>query len=203
MEFIILATTHFLALLSPGPDFFLIMQASIRMKLRYAVSICGGISFANGVYLLCAILGIETIKSNQTIMQLLQYGGALYLIFLGVMLLKIKKNQEIELPKSKLFLHVESIPRQFFIGFLSGILNPKNMLFYFSIFTVLVSEQTLFSTKVLYALWMVAIVFSWDCLVAMLFGKNSLKKYFERSIYYIEKITGLALVLFGSSLIFF
>ena len=40
MEFLLLATAHFLALLSPGPDFFLIMQASLRLPLRYGFAIC-------------------------------------------------------------------------------------------------------------------------------------------------------------------
>ena len=33
MEFLLLASAHFLALLSPGPDFFLIMQASLRLPV--------------------------------------------------------------------------------------------------------------------------------------------------------------------------
>ena len=31
MEFLLIASAHFLALLSPGPDFFLLMQAALRL----------------------------------------------------------------------------------------------------------------------------------------------------------------------------
>ena len=58
MEFIFIATAHFLALLSPGPDFFLIMQAALRLPPRYGIAICVGIAFANGTYLLLAVLGL-------------------------------------------------------------------------------------------------------------------------------------------------
>jgi len=42
MEFILIAAAHFLAFLSPGPDSFLILQISLRLPLRYAISVCGG-----------------------------------------------------------------------------------------------------------------------------------------------------------------
>lgn len=203
MEFIILATAHFLALLSPGPDFFIIVQAALRLKLRYSIAICAGIACANGVYLIFALVGIEIIQDNHLLLQGLQYCGACYLVFLGYILLKSQKTIEGEVKESKLFLHVESLYKQFSIGFLSGILNPKNMLFYLSLFTVLVSNQTPFSTKCLYALWMVSIVFIWDALIAIFIGHSRIKKLFNSLIFYIEKFTGVALTFCGVSLIFF
>ncbi len=203
MEFIVLASAHFLALLSPGPDFFLIVQTAIRMKLRYSIAICAGIASANGVYLIFAILGIEVIRQNQHILIGLQYCGACYLVFIGYMLLKSKRITKDELNENKFFLHVQSIYKQFCIGFLSGILNPKNILFYFSLFTVLVSEETPFLTKCFYALWMFGVVFSWDVLIALCIGHKTVKNIFNKSIFYLEKVTGLALTFCGISLILF
>lgn len=105
--------------------------------------------------------------------------------------------------KQPFFFNVESFYKQFSIGFLSGILNPKNMLFYFSLFTVLVSEETPLFTKYLYALWMVFVVFVWDSLVALFIGDYRIKRLFNNSIFYIEKCAGAALTLFGISLIIF
>ena len=72
MEFLLVATAHFLALLSPGPDFFLILQAALRLPLRYAISVCAGIAAANGVYLIVAVLGLETVREMSGLMTVLQ-----------------------------------------------------------------------------------------------------------------------------------
>lgn len=196
MEFIILASAHFLALLSPGPDFFLIMQASLRLPLRYVFSICSGIALANGVYLLLAVFGFEVVRETTWLLSLFKYLGAIYLLFLGVMLLRAPKRTY-DNQGSNSFLHVESIRRQFFIGFMSAVLNPKNIIFYFSLFTVMVSSETKFSTRCIYALWMMSIVFLWDCFVALTISREKVKKWLGNCIFYIEKISGTALAFFG------
>ena len=186
MEFLILASAHFLALLSPGPDFFLIMQTSLRLPLRYGFAICSGIALANGVYLLLAVLGFEVVSDTTWLLSLLKYLGALYLLFLGIMLLRSSQrtydNQE-----EGSFLHIESMRRQFFIGFMSAILNPKNIIFYFSLFTVMVSSETGFFTRCIYALWMMSIVFLWDCLVARTISREKVKRWLGNCIFYIER----------------
>lgn len=196
MEFILLASAHFLALLSPGPDFFLILQTTLRYPLRYAISVCAGISLANGVYLAVAILGLEMIRDNPFLSQILKYAGALYLIYLGVMLLRAPRNR-FTIAKPAGFLHEPSLVKQFNLGFLSGILNPKNIIFYFSIFTVMVSPETPLYLRCLYGLWMTSIVFIWDALMAISIGSKRVKQILGESIFYIEKISGIMLAFFG------
>lgn len=196
MEFLILASAHFLALLSPGPDFFLIMQASLRLPLRYGFAICAGIALANGVYLLLAVLGFEVISNTTWLLSLFKYLGAAYLLFLGVMLLRTPEKTYDNQEESS-FLHVESMRRQFFIGFMSAILNPKNIIFYFSLFTVMVSSETGFSTRCIYALWMMSVVFLWDSFMVLSISREKVKTWLANYIFYIEKISGTALALFG------
>lgn len=201
MEFLFLATAHFLALLSPGPDFFLILQASLRLPLRCGIAVCGGIAAANGVYLLCAILGLEILKDLAWLMEILRYLGAGYLLFLGFMLLKAP-FQSLAQPGSENFIGSHNMPRQFFIGFTSGILNPKNAVFYLSLFTVLVSPQTPLVFRSLYGLWMTLVVFFWDCLVILVIGREKVKKRLGRGIFYLEKVAGIMLSAFGLMLPF-
>lgn len=203
MEFLLIASTHFLALLSPGPDFFLIMQAALRLPLRYLISIAGGISLANGVYLYCAVFGIEVLKSNEWLTTSLKYGGACYLLFIGTMLLKNKNRPTAQDQQSRFFLQTPHLGKQFIVGFLSAILNPKNMLFYFSLFTVVVSSETSLSVRCLYALWMCGTVFIWDCMISIFLTHPQVKILFSNTITYIEKFTGIMLTVLGLSLPFF
>ena len=87
MEFIMIASAHFLALLSPGPDFFLITQMSLRHPLRYGLSLSSGIATGNGIYIILAIFGLETIRKYIWLTEILKYVGAAYLIFIGLALL--------------------------------------------------------------------------------------------------------------------
>ena len=196
MEFFFLATAHFLALLSPGPDFFLIMQASLRLPVRYGLAICGGVALANGVYLVLAVIGFEMVREMTLIFSIMKYLGGAYLLFLGVMLLRTPR-QPLGSQQSRSFISAESMARQFLIGFMSAILNPKNMIFYLSLFTALVSVETEFITRCLYAVWMMSVVFVWDCLVVLTIGRQRVKRWLGHSIFYIEKLSGCALACFG------
>jgi len=196
MEFVLIATAHFLALLSPGPDFFLIMQASLRMPLRYGVAVCAGVATANAVYLVCAVLGLEVIKELGWLMTILQYCGAFYLVFLGIMLLRAP-NRPLFSDEPGHILQTRHLGRQFLLGFMSGILNPKNAIFYLSLFTVMVSEQTGFVTRCFYALWMTTVVFVWDVLVAKVISRGRMNSLLSRGVFLVEKFSGLMLLFFG------
>ncbi|MET2951865.1 LysE family transporter, partial [Vibrio owensii] len=57
-QFLIVALAHFLALLSPGPDFFLVARTSISAGWRVASGTCLGIALANGLFISLAFAGL-------------------------------------------------------------------------------------------------------------------------------------------------
>lgn len=196
MEFLFIASAHFLALLSPGPDFFLVMQASIRLSFRYAIGVCAGITTANALYLLLAVLSLEVVRETTWLMAGLKYLGAMYLVFLGIVLLKTPMRS-LNQQSPGHFLQVHHFGKQFLIGFMSGFLNPKNIIFYLALFTAMVSDKTGFAMRCFYALWMVAVVFIWDCGVVLVIGQNQIKQRLGRSVFVVEKFSGIMLTLFG------
>lgn len=196
MEFLLIATAHFLALLSPGPDFFLILQAALRLPLRCAACVCAGIATANGVYLIIAVLGLETVREMNGLMLVLKFLGSGYLIYIGVMLLRAPLRA-INTGKPVVALHHPDMRRQFVLGFLSALFNPKNAIFYLSLFTAMVAVETPLTIRVFYALWMVGIVFVWDMGVALAFGNGRIKQQLGRWVFRIEKMSGVLLAGFG------
>jgi threonine/homoserine/homoserine lactone efflux protein len=196
MEFVLIASAHFLALLSPGPDFFLLMQAALRLPLRYGFAISGGIATANALYLATAVVGIEIMKEFNLLMTCLRYTGAAYLLLIGIILLRAPR-QDLEGNIGKNLLRMRHMRRQFILGFGSAILNPKNAIFYLSLFTAMVSETTGLTSRSMYALWMVGIVFFWDCGVVLLIGRPTIRARLDKSIFVIEKLSGCVLACFG------
>ncbi len=204
MEFIMIASAHFMALLSPGPDFFLILQSSLRLSKKYAISLCCGIAAANGLYIFLAIAGLEVLRDNELVSLWLKILGGMYLIYIGVCLVLAPKRNVTDTSNSrsidKPFLHHESLLTQFFIGCVSALLNPKNGIFYLSLFTVMVGVETPLLLRALYGVWMFAIVLLWDVTLVMLMGSKRVKETFNHYVYIVEKISGLSLAGFGIAL---
>ena len=82
-QFFLVAGAHFLALLSPGPDFFLVLRSALRQGRRQANAVCVGIALANGVYIALAVTGVALLQPGSAAFEALRWGGCAYLAWLG------------------------------------------------------------------------------------------------------------------------
>ena len=101
---IAIASIHILAVSSPGPDFFL----EIRNTLQYSrkIGIYTGLGFALGniVHISYSIFGVQYLKNNDYLMNIVQLLGAIYIIYIGLQAigiigakLKVEKTKDVEL----------------------------------------------------------------------------------------------------------
>lgn len=198
--FITLALAHFVALLSPGVDFFIILSNSSKHGKLSGIVTSFGISVANLVYILLALLGISLIKDNENIFLVIKLLGSLYLIYIAFMLLKTKKRElfskeEIKIKSKKRLI------KYFSMGFLSAILNPKNSIFYFTMFSISINITTPLFIQTFYALWMFLAVLFWDIFIVYLVTNKKSKYIFQKYSNHIEKISGLILLFIASFII--
>lgn len=87
------------------------------------------------------------------------------------------------------------------MGFLSGILNPKNALFYASLAAMLTGPHASAGWKALYGTWMFGIVLLWDMLIAVLIGHQTVLRRFARALPWLERISGIVLILLALAVI--
>lgn len=193
MEFYCIATAHFLALLSPGPDFFLILSRSLR-RARPQYQLCCGIAVANGVHIILAVSGVGLLGSLMTWMK---YLGGGYLIYLGVALLSTSRQEFIEMKERAEGQQVPSGKSGFCVGFYSALLNPKNPIFYLSLFSQLVDQATSLPTRSFYGMWMVGVVLLWNLLISAVLGSPKVHSRLSGFIYGAEKICGVLLASLG------
>ena len=144
--------------------------------------------------------GLEWVRQMTLLFTVLRYCGALYLVYLGICLLLADPRRLIDHEEQG----VGQCQRdgshagyQFAVGFVQAMLNPKNLIFYLSLFSALIGNATSVQTRTLYGIWMVSVVFVWDCSVALVMGNNTVKKRFARLVPPIEKICGVMLICFG------
>ncbi len=134
--FALVASTHFAALLSPGPDFFLLIRAALLRGRRHADGCAAGISLANlaSMLLVLFVLGLlpEVASHGLRVVQLL--GGG-YFVWLGTQALLARRK--LEIPTAGGNHKAGGFLRGVREGFLASSLNPKLPIFYTGLFGVL------------------------------------------------------------------
>lgn len=202
--FLTVAFAHFLALLSPGPDFLLIVKSAIKNGARNSIGVAAGIACANAAYIVLCLIGVGSIlASSVTIMIVLKIAGGLFLTYIAWMALKAKR-EDYRIFAQAIAEHTgasSSFTREFLIGFLSGISNPKNLLFYLSLFTVVLTQDVALSFKVFLGAWMTSLVFLWDVMIIVLLSNQRVRQRFSRVAYYVDKFTGIVLGAIGLSIV--
>ena len=195
-QFLIVAGAHFLALLSPGPDFFLIVRSAIVNGARTASGVCVGIALANGIYIGLAISGVALMQTSSFLFAALKWGGCAYLAWLGWRFLTVRGDAIVPLAETQAAKTVEPGAwwRECRTGFLSGILNPKNSLFYASLFSLGFGRETALDVRLAYGTWMFTVVLLWDLGIARAVGHPPIVRRFMAHIRKIERATGVVLL---------
>ena len=110
----------------PGPDMLYIVSRSTRQGRSAGVASCLGIATGGLLQTMAVAFGISGVFLVVPIAyDVLKYGGAAYLVYLGVRFILNREGIEISSQKGKADLR-----KAFFQGSLTTLLNPKVALFY-------------------------------------------------------------------------
>ncbi len=119
--------------ISPGPDVLFVVASGMRHRVKGAVASALGIAFGSVLHASAAALGVSAIiAASPLAFDLLRYGGAAYLLFLGCQailsfLRSTRKTNaqsvEAEVSAWRVFQH----------GLFTNILNPKVIVFYLAL----------------------------------------------------------------------
>ena len=130
------AIAHLIALTSPGPDTAIVLrQVSLHgRKEGFRASLGIGL----GIYIHCilAVNGISIIiVSNELYKFLVSLVGGIYIMYLGISMLKTNINN-----LSKENVSFQKNKNSFIAGFVTNIFNVKAFLFFVSLFTILIDS---------------------------------------------------------------
>ncbi|WP_252089072.1 LysE family translocator [Pseudomonas sp. MWU13-3659] len=198
-QFLLIATAHFLALLSPGPDFFLVARTSVNAGWRVASGTCLGIALANGLFICIAFTGVSILHDGSVLFMALQLAGCGYLLYIGQLFLRHAGHGSLAGAQSTGAGSPGDWLASLGMGFASGILNPKNALFYASLASLVASEGAWI--KAGYGLWMFSIVLAWDLLVALAIGNPRVLQRFARLLPWLERASGVMLILLAGGVL--
>jgi threonine/homoserine/homoserine lactone efflux protein len=195
---------HFLALVSPGPDFLLIVKSAVRNTKGQALGVAVGIALANGIYITLCIVGVGSLLATSlVVMTVLKILGGLFLLYVAYHALRSKKADYafVSAETTDPTVGQKSFGREFATGFLSGISNPKNIIFYLSLFSVVLTNDVGLGFKVGLGVWMTTVVFLWDGFIIFVLSQKRVKRVFGRVAFYVDKVAGTILGLIGLKLV--
>ena len=190
-EFFTVVVLHMFAVMSPGPDFFLISRQSIRYGRKIALWTAGGIGTGILFHSGLAVTGMLIIlSSNDLYLIALKLICSFYLIYLGLNSLLNVSNFDDDIINKDKWTRAGG----FTVGLITNITNIKALLFFISLFGIVLNSTSNFSLM-LYGLYMAVMTFVWFALVSYIFTSYIFKEKFLKFFGVFEKLLGLVLVI--------
>ncbi len=201
-EFLLFASAHVMSLISPGPDFLMVMQSSLRFSRKTALWVAFGISCGELVHVTYSLLGIGwLITQSIWLFTVLKYLGGAYLIYFGIASLRTKKQSSHAASIINKLTEENLLPRAAFgRGFLTNVLNAKAAFFTISFFTVLVSPSTPIYVQVVYGAFIQLSTAAWFSIVAIFLTNPMIQGRFLGIKHWIERTCGAILIGLGVKL---
>lgn len=191
---------HFCALITPGPDFFLVSQTAVSRSRKDAVLVAFGICLGAMVWSLLALMGLNIIFEKMAwLKQGLLVAGGLYLCWLGYQMLRSafskgeQSIKQIVLPQS---------PYLFFMkGLLTNLSNPKAVIYFGSVFSLFLANPLFDQHHSLLFLIIVIETLLWFLVVAFVFSLPTFRTAYQNFAKWIDGISGGIFTLLGVYLI--
>ena len=160
LPFLKLSMIAALGACSPGPDFLLVARSSLSHGRRSGLATACGLATGILTHSTYCILGLALLLANSPqALHVMQWGGAIYLAYLGIKCLRSGGNQ-VSL-KATGAPSSSSLGADFARGLACNLLNPKATLFILSIFTQFVDPGTGWPLQALYALNLAGVTLAW------------------------------------------
>ncbi|KLV06087.1 LysE family translocator [Photobacterium ganghwense] len=204
-----LLTVHFIALMSPGPDFALVVQNAGRYGRQTGVMIALGLSLGILLHSILSLTGASLlIHQHPTLFALLQAAGSGYLLWLGIGALKgtwhywqQRHNASGAAASTSPGLTIASKRQALARGFTTNILNPKALVFFLSLLSTLVPAGMSLSGKVsaIGMLWLLS--FLWFAMLAWLLTGERLQQKLRAWTPIIDGLCGLLFTAIGGTIL--
>ncbi|WP_454843642.1 LysE family translocator [Rahnella aceris] len=190
------ASIAFLGMLSPGPDFFLVIKNAARYQRIAALMTSLGVICGVITHMSYCVAGLAVvITTTPWLFDLLKYVGAAYLIWVGIQALFSRSNSKMNL--DGLEPQQVKLRTAFVQGYLCNLLNPKATLFFLAMFTQVLQINSTFGEKLWYASIIVGLSAIWWPSLALLIQSPPVRRGLAKAQKLIDKLLGGVLIGLG------
>lgn len=184
-----------LVLVSPGPDFSIVMKNALGMGRKEGFLTALGIGLGFLIHVSYCIFGLSYVAETPFLITWIRILGSLYLIYLGFKSFRIKSSTVTIGNNSN-----STKKTWFFQGFFTNLLNPNVVIVFISIFSSLIHQVN--PTKITaIGACVVLMAFSWFSIVSYVFSFEAMNRLFSRYMGVINHVFGLVLIVFGCQIL--
>ncbi len=199
--FLLIFGIHLLAVMSPGPDFVMVLKNALQYNRKIAVYTALGIGLGIGVHILYSIAGVAyLLQKNQSLFYIIKIAGALYIIYMGAKTF-MTQRKKIEIGGNRNSPEL-STWQAIKTGFFTNVLNPKASLFFLSLFSVLMPPDVPIWFLIGISFMLITVTFLWFSLVSVIFTNRKIVKSYEKYESFLVKAFGLILIFLGIAIFF-
>lgn len=215
MLLITVAGIQLVALVTPGPDFFLISQVAVSHSRREAMMAVIGVTIGVAVWALVALLGLHVlVKKLPWIQAILYLAGGSYLSYLGTLLMRscysqlqqkrMQHQQDLVEAGNEPTVEIEKQYKNRLLlkGLLTNLANPKALIYFGSVFVLFVGDNVSNVMRVEIFVLVILLTLLWFGIVAVVFSMPKPKAIYQKAGAYIDGFAGILFLVFGLSLVY-
>jgi threonine/homoserine/homoserine lactone efflux protein len=214
--FVTIISVYLIIVISPGPNFVLVTQYSLRYATSLAFATVLGLAMGAAINASITIFGVGAVIVSYPFFGFLVsvFGGCI-MGYLGGKVI-ILAFQERDISKAKNLISVISTDKQSNFegliqdetyasalcqGLLVNLLNPKGIVFFISLYAPLISKASLVTKgAVLGVSFLIEIV--WYGIVILILSRQKFRNYYTQSSFFIDCLLGIILILIGARILF-
>ncbi|MDE2148290.1 MAG: LysE family transporter [Gammaproteobacteria bacterium] len=187
--FAAVAAAHLLAVISPGPDFALILRNTAAGGRRAGLWTAAGIGNGVLIHVGYGLFGLGLVAAALPwLLPILSWVGAAVLAMLGWQALRA---QPAGAPRAAGTVRRHSYYLQ---GLATNTFNPKAVVFFVALFTAVIGGRAQLWLKLALALWLPLTTFAWFALLALLLGQLRLRARLALAAPLLARAMGLVML---------
>lgn len=210
------AAVHAVAVVTPGANFLVVTRYALGESRRMGLATAAGVVGGSIVYITAGFWGITAVLAHSPwLFGGIKLVGALFLLGLGVRTL-LAQGKRPAVPgregvPATPALAIAAAPgpadarltlrRAFAAGLLTNLSNPHSALYFLALFTTFITVTTPSLVRLVMAVVMVAISFSWYAIVALSFSMPRVRRVYSRVERWVNVALGGSLVLIGCEIL--
>lgn len=190
----------FLGVISPGPDFFIVLKNSLTFGRRAGLFSALGIATGCLISFTVLICGLKFLFAYKFTQLILSLSCGFYLIYLGFLSIKSKSHRyRINYEHTAIDM---KMPIYYKNGLFTNVFNPKLYTICGAILTYTEQQHPSLGTNIGIIIGNAIMVFAWFSMAALMLSHPKIQiSYFNHEIF-INRILGFVLILVGSRIIF-
>jgi threonine/homoserine/homoserine lactone efflux protein len=202
---------HLVALVSPGPDFAMILRSSIQHGKQYALLSALGLTCGVAFHVTYCMLGLNLlINSLPYFIYVVAAFGSVYFFYQGYksIAFAIKtKNQEISLAT---FNHTNATAsnenmtwKAISTGFFTNALNPKAFVYFLSFFAVAIAKIKTPYLSIAVSVEVILLTWLWFTFLSLIVSSDRFLKIMHKYNFVTNVSIGVVFILFSISMILY